>query len=179
MRPRLNIDKLLAGISAASPEDRRRMRANAEGWLATGSDAQREAARRLVDAMDDRERNEHDALVGELRGLDTAERVIRAFTVQPMSETEAKLIQVLLDHPGSTSRKLTQALGWKAQSWHMHFGTMCAKRALYLWPAPEADGRDGKFFCGILADLKEPENLFTMKPDAAAAFAKLGLAPRA
>lgn len=174
----LNIDKQLAAIPAASAESRMQMRTNAEGWRTSGTDAQREAAQRMIDALDQQEQSEHESLVGELSGLDTAERVIRAFTVKPMTETEAKLVQVLLDNPGSTSTALTQALGWKAQSWHMHFGTMCADRALYLWPAPSADHRNGKFYSGILADLKEPENLFTMKPDVAAAFERLGLRKR-
>ena len=175
----LNIDKQLAAIRSASAESRDQMRTNAAGWLASGTNAQREAAQRMIDALDQQERVEHEALIGELIGLDTAERVIRAFAIKPISETEVKLVQVLLDNPGSTSTALTQALGWKAQSWHMHFGTMCADRALYLWPAPNADHRNGKFYSGILADLKEPENLFTMKPDVVAAFARLGLRKRA
>ena len=84
-------------------------------------------------------------------------------TVHPTTANDAKLIQVLLDNPGSTSAALTRALGWKAQSWHMRFGTICSKRALYLWPAPDAPKRNSKFYSGNLADLKEPENLFTMK----------------
>lgn len=174
----LNIDKQLAAIPTANAESRSRMRSNAESWLTSGTTDQREAAQRMIDALDQQERADHDTLVGELSGLDTAERVIRAFTVKPITETEAKLIQVLLDNPGSTSTALSQALGWKAQSWHMHFGTMCAERAVYLWPAPNADHRDGKFYSGILADLKEPENLFTIKPDVADAFARLGLRKR-
>lgn len=174
----LNIDRHLAAIPAASAMSRAQMRTNAEGWLASGMDDQREAAQRMIEALDQQEQAEHETLMGELRGLDTAERVIRAFTVKPMTETETKLVQVLLDNPGSTSTALSQALGWKAQSWHMHFGTMCADRALYLWPAPDAEHRSGKFYSGILADLKEPENLFTMKPNAAAAFERLGLRKR-
>lgn len=174
----LNIDKQLAAIPAASAESRAQMRTNAEGWLTSGTDAQREAAQRMINALNRQEQSEHEALLGELSGLDTPDRVIRAFTVKPLTETEAKLVQVLLDNPGSTSTELSQALGWKAQSWHMHFGTMCADRALYLWPAPDADHRNGKFYSDILADLKEPENLFTMKPDVAAAFERLGLRRR-
>ena len=174
----LNIDKHLASIPSATSESRAQMRSNADNWLARGTDVQRDAAQRLIEALDRQEQGERDALIGELRGLDTAERVIRAFTVRPMSDTENKLIQVLVDNPGSTSAALTQALGWKAQSWHLHFGTMCANRAVYLWPAPDAEHRDGKFYSGILADLKEPENLFTMKPDVEAAVQKLGLRKR-
>ena len=174
----LNIDKQLAAIAAADAGSRTKMRSNAEHWLENGSADQREAAQRMIDALDQREQIEQEALVGELKGLDTAGLVVRAFTVNPMTETEVKLIQVLLDHPGSTSTSLTQALGWKAQTWHMKFGTMCADRAIYLWPAPNAENRNGKFYSGILADLKEPENLFTMKPDVAAAFEQLGLRRR-
>lgn len=175
----LNIDKQLAAIPTADADSRAQMRSNAERWLASGTVDQREAAQRMIDALDRQEQTEHEALIGELSGLDTAERVIRAFTVKPMTETEVKLVQVLIDNPGSTSTALTQALGWKAQSWHMHFGTMCADRAIYLWPAPNADHRNGKFYSGILADLKEPENLFTVKPDVEAAFERLGLRKRA
>ena len=174
----LNIDKQLASIPMANKDSRTQMRFNTERWLANGTADQRDAAQRMIDALDRQGQSEHEALIGELSGLDTAERVIRAFTTKPVTESEAKLVQVLLDNPGSTSTALTQALGWKAQSWHMHFGTMCADRAIYLWPAPKAEKRSGKFYSGILADLKEPENLFTMKPDVAAAFERLGLRKR-
>lgn len=167
-----NIDKQLASIPTANADSRAQMRRNAERWLASGSNDQRDAALRMIDALDEQEQSEHESLIGELSRLDTSERVIRAFTAKPMTETEAKLIQVLIDNPGSTSTALTRALGWKAQSWHMHFGTMCADRATYLWPAPNADHRDGKFYSGILADL------FTMKPDVEAAFDRLGLRKR-
>jgi hypothetical protein len=175
----LNIEKQLAAIPTASGESRTQMRSNAENWLARGTSDQREAAQGMINALNQQEQSEHEVLVRELSGLDTAERVIRAFTVQPITETEAKLVQVLLDNPGSTSTALSQALGWKAQGWHMHFGTMCADRAMYLWPAPNVDRRNGKFYSGILADLKEPENLFTLKPDVEAAFGRLGLRKRA
>src|SRR4051812_13224946 len=103
----LNIDKQLDTIPAASAESRAQMRTNAEARLTSGTDAQREAAQRMIDALDWQEQSEHAALVGELSGFDAAERVIRAFTVRPMTETEAKLAQVLLDNPDSTSTELT------------------------------------------------------------------------
>jgi len=171
----MNIDKTLASIPLATPDKRGQMRKNAEKWVSSGTAEQRDAAQKLLTALDGQQRGEREALVGTLLGLNTVERVIQAFTVHPITPTEAKLIQVLLDNPGSTSTTLTQALGWKAQSWHMLFGTMCSKRALYLWPAPDAPKRNSKFYSGILADLKEPENLFTIKPDVAAAFDRLGL----
>jgi hypothetical protein len=173
-RKAINIDKTLASIRTATTDERKTMRSNAERWAA-GTEAQREAAERLVAALNSQDEEEHNALIDELIGLDAAQRLIRAFTEQPMSDTEAMLIQALLDHPGSTTTTLTQIVGWKEQSWHLHFGTMCRNRAVYLWPAPDAEHRDGKFYSGILCDLKVPENLFTMKPEVAAAFEQLGL----
>jgi uncharacterized protein (DUF1778 family) len=171
----LNIDKILASISSATTEDRLKMRSNAESWLVLENKMQRQAAEQLINALDAHEQDEYNALISELQGLDTAQRVIRAFTALPMSETEAMLIQALLDNPASTTTELSQLVGWKEQSWHLHFGVMCRNRASYLWPAPNAEHRDGKFYSGILADLKVPENLFTMKPDVAVAFEQLGL----
>jgi hypothetical protein len=171
----INIDRILASISSATTEGRLKMRLNAGLWLVSGIEAQRQAAEQLLHALDKREEGEQNALIDELRGLDTGQRVIRAFTAHPMSETEAMLIQALLDNPGSTSTALSQLVGWKGLSWHLHFGVMCGNRASYLWPAPDAEHRDGKFYSGILADLKVPENLFTMKPDVTIAFEQLGL----
>jgi len=173
----LNIDKILASIPSAGPEKRGQMRANAETWLQTGSAAQKAAAQALVSALDDQATQERDALLSELRGLDAAERVARAFTARPMTEAEARLIQALLDNPGSTSTALSRARGWDGQSWHLHFGTMCFNRSIYLWPAPASERRDGAFYSGILADFDDASSTFTMKSEVAAALARLGLAP--
>ncbi len=174
----LNIDKIVAAIPSAGPEKRRQMRTNARTWLETGTDAQKQAAQTLLTALDGQEAQEREALIGELRGMAVSERVVRAFTVQKMTETEARLIQALLDNPGSTSSALSRAMGWEAQSWHLHFGTMCFNRSTYLWPAPESERRDGAFYSGILADFDDASSTFTMKAEVAAAFAKLGLRPK-
>ena len=91
-----------------------------------------------------------------------------------MTETEEKIVQVLLDHPGETSTGLSTLLGWGGQTWHMHFGEMCKKRETFHWPADDATGRDASFYSGILADLSK-HNRWTMKPDVATALAALGL----
>jgi hypothetical protein len=95
-----------------------------------------------------------------------------------MTETERKLVQVLLDHPGATSTLLSQKLGWGGMSWHMHFGTMCKDRRHLLWPAPYAEERDADFYSGILADFDDATSGFTMKPEAIEALATLGLRPQ-
>lgn len=169
----MSINKIIASIPKLSIDERRRMRLNAIAASETKGEAKCEEAQQVLAALDERERTEQVELTKELEALPPEGRVIRAFKVKPMTETEEKLIRVLLENPGSTSTELTEKLGWKAQSWHLHFGTMCANRAAYLWPAPPAEVRDGKFYSGILADLKEPENRFALKPKLADAFEEI------
>lgn len=170
----MNIDKIISSIPGMSQQERDRVRANAEKLVETGNDAQRQAAEKVIATLAETEEAEHQALVDRLNGMAVSARVVEAFRVDPMTETEAKIIQVLLDNPGSTSTELSQALGWGAQSWHMHFGTMCANRAVYLWPAPKSEVRSADFYSGILADLS-PDNRWTMKPEVEVALSELGL----
>ena len=170
----MNIDKIIAGLPSMSQQERERVRANAEKLLDSGNAEQKAAATKVVEALGEVEEAEDKALVDRRNGMEVSARVVEAFRVNPMSETEAKIIQVLLDHPGSTSTELSQALGWGAQAWHMHFGTMCANRAIYLWPAPKSEIRPADFYSGILADLS-PNNRWTMKPEVEVALSELGL----
>ena len=151
------------------------MRENAAALLASSDPKKAADADKLLAALEELEREEQEQLIGELKDLPIAERVVRAFTVEPMTETEAKIIQVLLDNPGSTNRDLSRKLDWNDNGFDLHFGTMCRNRTVYLWPAPDAGNRDGKFYSGILAEYDEDGSSFTMKPDVAAAFVKLGL----
>lgn len=173
----MNIDKIIASIPRMSREERERVQANAEMMLETGSAEQMQAAEKVLATITDTEEAQHQALVDRLNGMEVSARVVEAFRVDPITETEAKIIQVLLDNPGSTSTELSQALGWGAQSWHMHFGTMCANRAVYLWPAPKSEVRSADFYSGILADLS-PDNRWTMKPEVEVALSELGLRAR-
>jgi hypothetical protein len=112
-------------------------------------------------------------------GLPKASRIVEAFQSMPMTETERKIIQALLDNPGATSAALSKAAGWKNMSWHMHFGIMCFNRGAYLWPASFDERRNADFYSGILADYSDEIHGFTMKPEAVEAFAALGLKGRA
>lgn len=171
----MNVDKIIATIASASREKREGMRRNALQKLEGDDAAWRANAQKLLDALEAQERQERADLIEELADLNPSDRVLRAFIAEPMSDTEERLISVLLDNPGSTSAELTEKLGWKAQSWHLHFGTMCANRGAYLGPPEQASLPNGKFYSGILADFDENGSRFTMKPDVAAAFATLGL----
>ena len=172
----MNIDKIIAAIPAKSAPERADMRANASRWQ-SGTPDQRAAADELLAALDRQETAERDALVSRLTNLDVGRRVVEAFTTMPPTETERKVIQVLLDNPGSLSSELSQAIGWEG-AWHAHFGTLCHKREVYLWPAPEKFDRTQKdFYTSILADFVDMR--ITMKPDVAAALATIGIKAKA
>jgi hypothetical protein len=170
---KMSVDRMIAGLAEQSAENRRRMRENALRLSSSGTAIQRADAERLIQAIDAQDEESAAAI----RALPVGERVVNAFRAQPPSETELKAVQALLDHPGSTSSELSQACGWRGRIWHEKFGTLCKKRERDLWPAADAVTRDGKFYSGILADLEEPENRFTMKPDVQSALAVIGVRP--
>lgn len=105
------------------------------------------------------------------------ERVVQAFRLLPPTETEQKVIMALLDHPGSTSAELSGHLGWNGQTWHAHFGRMISNRRSNLWEGDWMPSREAEFYSGILADLSEPDHKFTMRPEAMAGFAIIGITP--
>jgi len=172
----MNIDRHLAAIPAQSAQEREGIRANANRWLTSGTEAQIEAATRLVAALDAFEAEQSRALEERLMAMPVALRVVEAFSRRPFSDNERRVIQTLLDHPGSTTTELTRYAGLgESMIWQMHFGNLCKAREDLLWPAKGAETRDGPFWCGILADAERGTNRFTMKPDVAAAFLELGL----
>ena len=162
----MNVDNLIASIVAMSRTRLSKVRGDAEKRL---KDAQR-----LLDAIDGQMREEIRELEGKPLNAHRVRQVVEAFTHEPMTQGERALVQVLLDHPGQTSEKLSDALGWHGQSWHMHFGNMCKKREAQLWPAELSELRDARFFSGILAFLSKC-NRWTVRPEAATAFAQLGI----
>lgn len=173
-RTQINIDKILRSIPTATTDERATMKSNAEGWLATGTEPKREAAKRLLDALDAQKQKDEDERILAVMARPEAERVILAFKELPMAETEAKLIQVLLDNPGLTSTALSVKIGWEGKMWHLKFGEMCKVRSHHFPPPPYVESRTDYFWSGILADL-EIGNLFVMKPEAVKAFHELGL----
>jgi hypothetical protein len=168
----MSLSQIIAGLPSRSPDERKLMRANAERILAGTTEKPKESANELLNALNAFEREENARATARAETMPKAQLVVEAFGT--MSETDRKIVQVLLDNPGLTSQGLSAKLGWGGMAWHMHFGTMCAKRISSLWPAPYAEERDAFFWCGILADITDVTNLFTMKPEAAEGFAALG-----
>ncbi|CAN7554206.1 hypothetical protein [Neorhizobium tomejilense] len=175
----MNIDKLIASIPGQSRADRALIRARAVKLLESGTGEQKDAANRLVAAIDDHEASTSAAHSERIRSLAMAQRIVEAFTAAPLTENQRKLVQALLDNPGATSTELSSAYGHPGSMiWQMHFGNLCKDRQSDLWPAERSETRDALFYCGILADIERGTSRFTMKADAAVGFAELGLKAR-
>ncbi|MCA1338291.1 hypothetical protein [Pseudooceanicola marinus] len=173
----MSIDLIIATLPSKIAAERQQMRDNAERLIEKGSAAKQADARKLLNALDELEAEERETLAQWVRDTPIGDRVLRAFEVVPLSDTEAKVIRALMDNPGSTSAELSKACGWRGQTWHAHFGKMCGAREVYLWPAEMSARREEKLWSGILADFDENTATWTMKPEVADAFATMNLGP--
>ena len=172
----MSIEKIIASISNLDADKRRMMRSNAERTVSAGPEAKKADARRLLDALASHEQEERNQRIARAAGMDRADLIVEAFTSRPMTETEEKVVRVLLDNPGLRSIDLTAKLGWGGKAWHAHFGAMCRDRMADLWPAERFEDKpDVSFYSGLLAEVTDKTVLFTMRPEAVEAFARLGL----
>jgi hypothetical protein len=175
----MSIEKIIASIPRLEAVERRTMRVNAERALSDGSEAKRTDARRMIAALDAREAQERTREDARLNAMKTADRIVEAFKIRPMTETERRMIQVLLDNPGLRSMELSEKMNWKAMSWNVHFGEMCGHRDAFLWPGrPRTANPRAMLQSSILADVKDGA-FFAFTPEAVEAFARLGLSSRA
>lgn len=174
----MSIDKIIASIPEKTEADRKKMRANAERWLSTGTPAQKADARKLLDALDAAVMAERAKLNDLLSKMPMSVRVAEAFRKRPPTRGEEDVIRALLDNPHSTSNQLSKAYGHDSQIWQMHFGNMAKAREADLWPAEPFATRDANFYCGILADFDPNGSRFTMKPEVVLGFAALGISAR-
>jgi hypothetical protein len=173
----MTLARVIDLIPSKSADERRQMRENARRSLAVGGQRASEATA-LLEALDSFEAQVRKRRMRGPADADTIATVVEAFHQMPMSETDVKLLRVLLDIPDATSEQLTEAMGWKDQAWQLHFGKMCEKREHLLWPAPFERKRNARFYSGILADFDETTRGFMLKPEVVAAFAEFGLRPR-
>lgn len=174
----MSLNRLLERLPGMDAPARQRLRANASTWASdVDSRKQKEGAQALA-AIEAYEQEERERRRQDLQGMDVSQRVIEAFRQIPLSETDQKVIQALLDHPGSASAKLSAAVGWRGNAWHMHFAEASKKRAHLLWHGPWVEERKAEFYCGILADFEDAGSRFTMKPEVVEAFAALGMKAR-
>ena len=176
----MTIEKIIAAIPEKSPSERKRMRQNAAAWRASGDPKKVAAADGVIAALDACEGAETQARHARLSAMTPAQRLVAAFTADPLTDTERLLVQALIDNPGETSTTLGRLIGWKGKSWHMHFGKMCKRREATLWPAEKFESRDAYFYSGMLTEQAQDEKgdwRFTLRPELADAFAELGLRP--
>jgi len=163
-------------LNALSDSDLVKIEAKAQAMLADGDEKQRALAQRVVDDIASITQQRIAERVEHVASLSPSQRIVEAFTIQPPTDTEVKVIRALGANPGATSEGLSKASGWrKGSAWHLHFGTMCFNRRAFLWPAPPAPqrGEDQFFYSGILADYDTGTHGFTLKPEAVAAFTEL------
>ena len=163
----MNVDPLIASFPSKSDKERRTIRARAEDWVVNGTPEQREAGGKVLDAFAKLEERE--------AASEPVSKVENAFAKMPPSDLELSLMQVLIDNPGSTSTKLTQAMGWNDKAWQLHFGKIGWDRQDYLWPAPWNTTRNEPFKAGILADYDEVNSGFTMKPEVVEGLERIGI----
>ncbi|MBM9595718.1 hypothetical protein [Roseitranquillus sediminis] len=170
----MNIDRIRATLTEKSEQERARMRRNAGCWRDGGSDAQRQAAERLIVALDDAVPAPAASVYEALEPEERIARVTAAFRGRPPSETDLRFIQALFRHPDDSSSTLSRVCGWDGQAWHTHFGKMCHERGDYLWPVEMR--RDGTpFWSGLLADWDDEAKTWRMKDDVRVAFEGMDL----
>jgi hypothetical protein len=174
----VNISGIIDAIPNMDRQQRQTIRERPRTWLAHGSGDRASAARLMLAALDAFEAREREGLVGHVAPNERVQRIYDAFQRLPMSETEGHVVHVLLDNPGLTSERLTAVAGWKGQTWHLLFGSMCRHREHLLWSAPFDEGLGRKFYSATLADFDPNTRGFTLKPEAVEAFNLLGLRPR-
>lgn len=166
----MTIEKTLALLPTMSAKKKGVIQARAKEWLANGDAKKRSDAQRMLDALEALDAERRAPLSDGATLDDRIARVQAAFLEQPPSETDWRVIQALLDNPGSTSERLSEICGWTDSAWHLHFGTMCRAREPYLWPVKQKPEWSEPFYSGILADFDSDGSKFTMKPEAARAF---------
>lgn len=172
----MSIEKIIASIPNLDADKRRTVRSHAEQALSAGPEAKKAEARRLLDALASHKQQERDQRIARAASMDRTDLIVEAFTSRPMTETEEKVVRVLLNNPGLRSIDLTAKLGWGGKAWHAHFGKMCHDRMADLWPAERFEDKpDVSFYSGLLAEVTDKTFLFTMRPEAVEAFARLGL----
>jgi len=170
----MSIELIISSLPSKTAAQRDAMRANCRRVLAGAGTSRHADARRLLAALDRIETDERAVQADRQKRTPPAELVLTAFRKTPPGETDARVIQALLDHPDTTSAALSRAIGWEAQSWHLHFGSMCEARGPDLPPPPPSDRPGKPFWSGVLADYHPARSTFRMKTDLLPAFRDLG-----
>jgi hypothetical protein len=178
----MSIDKLIASIPTLTAAQRRSMRENVLKTLQSADPAKVKEAEHVLAALDAHEAGltaAHNAKMEANARLPFAERFAEALRQEPLSPTEERLLQVLLDHPGGSCAELSACMGWAPSTWDMGMGSLCAQRRGWLHGF-SAMGEGKSENLALLTDQTRGDNgeiRYTLKPEVAAALADLGLRP--
>ena len=180
----MSIEKIIATIPRSNEKQRKTMREHALTALQTGDPKLVADAKTLLEELDyfeDKEtQSQNDAFKQTIANLISAsleERVVTAFQADHPTDTETKLIQVLLDYPNSTCSELSTHIGWHPDAWDMGFGSICSQRRAYFEAAANPLRGDKSPNIPLLAFQVRDENgkiCYSMKPEAVEAFRLLG-----
>ena len=161
-----------ARIARLDQNGRKRLRLNAEREAKEADPKRAAEAEAALAALDDSANAEREMDRAVANGP-LFERVKRAFERIPPSEKERKLVQAVLDRPGSSSAALSRRIGYGNMAWQLHFGIMCRERSAILGPPASLLGSGEPFWSGLLCHVDEHSS-FSLKPEAEAAFRQLG-----
>lgn len=169
----IDISGTLAAIDGMSEAALDRLMVNVSSWLASGDPRKVEAARKVKEAVI---QTSPPAVVTDYEATSESERcelLKRAFRRRPLTETETKVICVLLANPGETSSALSARIGWEGQAWHAHFGALCHAREDLLWRADRSEVRDAPFYSSVLAEFDAENATFRARPEIVKCLAEL------
>jgi hypothetical protein len=102
----------VALLRSRTDEQRAQMKLNAK-QAATNPKLEAEA-REVLSALEQFEQEERQTLEQHVRSLPIARRIAEAFKAEPPTETEVKLVQVLLDHPLEYAAREQADICWQA-----------------------------------------------------------------
>jgi hypothetical protein len=178
----MNIEKLVTSIPTLMPEQRKVMRGNIMDKLQSGDPAKVESAKALLEALDAFEANlsvQRTKEMEELSRRPFAERLTVAFQQDPLSETEARLLLVLLDSPGGSCAELSARMGWAPNTWDMGMGSLCAQRRDWLHGfSAKGEGKSENLALLTVQTRGEAGEIrYTLKPEIEAVLTGLGMRP--
>lgn len=169
----MDVDRIISAIPGRTEAERDRMRINAERCIADGPEKMRDAAEKVIEALDQQKLDEADAFADRINNMGPKDRLIAAFAAMPPTKMETKLLAALLNKPQSTAQELSVICGWQGRIWQKRLETMYAKRGAYFSPAePGAAAQEVSGF-ELLAEKGEEDERFTMKPEAVEVLATL------
>jgi len=169
----MDVDRIISAIPGRTEDERERMRANAERCIADGPEKMRDAAQKVIEALDQQKVDDATAFDTRIANMGPKDRLVAAFAALPLTKMEIKLLTALLNNPQSTAQELSAVCGWQGRIWQKRLEALYAKRAAYLSPTEDGVAPKDGFGFELLAELGDGDVGFTMRPEAVEVLATL------